>query len=159
MISLVFLLGVLGLLFLMPFAANRRFGVLGLGLAAGSLLSTNWTGTVTPFIEQQGVVLVAPPLAIVVATALVLLPPTVLLLGGPSYAKMWQRIVGSLAFAVLGLAFLVDHLSLMLQLDSFGQVLINTVATYDSLIIVVGIIAALGDMLLTGKHSRKNKKD
>ena len=158
MISLVFILGILGLLFLMPFATNRRFGILGLGLAAGSLLSTNWTGTVTPFIEQQGVVLVAPPLAIVVATALVLLPPTALLFSGPVYSAMWQRIAGSLAFALLGAAFLVDHLLLALQLDGLGQDFLVFIDTYSSIIIVVGIIAALADIILTGRYRGKKEK-
>lgn len=158
MISLVLIIGVLGLLFLMPFATNRRYGILGLGLAAGSLLSTNWTGTVTPFIEQQGVVLVAPPLAIVVATALVLLPPTALLFSGSSYSAMWQRILGSLAFALLGVAFLVDHLSLALQLDGWGAAFLDFVDIYSSIIIVAGIIAALADIILTSRRKGKKEK-
>ena len=158
MISLVLLLGILGLLFLMPFATNRRFGVLGLGLAAGSLLSTNWTGTLTPFIEQQGVILIAPPLAIVVATALTIAPPLALLFSGPTYHGMWQRIVGSLAFAILGFAFLIEPLELALQLDGLGASLIDTTKTYSSIIIVVGIIGALADILLTGRHKAKKEK-
>lgn len=155
MISLMFLLGILGLLFLMSFATNRRFGVLGLALAAGSLLSTNWTGTVTPFIEQQGVVLVAPPLALVVATALILLPPAVLLFSGPAYTAMWQRIMGSLAFAFLGFAFMADHLQATLQLDGFGAAFMKIMDTYASIIIVAGIIVAMADVLLTGRAKGK----
>lgn len=153
------LVGILGLLFLIPYASNRRFGVLGLALTAGSLLSTNWTGTVTPFIEQQGVVMVAPPLAIVVSAALVLLPPLLLLLSGPSYAVQWQRILGSLAFAFLAFAFLVDAFEAGLQLDSFGAGVTDFVDTYASLIIVMGICAALTDIVLTGRKNYKGKKD
>src|SRR5687768_7761173 len=131
MISLILLVGILGLLFLIPFAANRRFGVLGLALTAGSLLSTNWTGTVTPFIEQQGLVLVAPPLAIVVSSALVLLPPLLLLLSGPSYSIMWQRILGSLAFAALAFAFLIDGFQTALRLDDFGVQIVDFIDTYS----------------------------
>jgi len=159
MISLILLVGILGLLFLIPFATNRRFGVLGLALTAGSLLSTNWTGTVTPFIEQHGVVMVAPPLAIVVSTALVLLPSMLLLLSGPSYSVAWQRILGSLAFALLAFAFLVDGFESALRLDTFGMQIVDFVATYSSLIIVSGITAALADIVLTGRHGRKGKKE
>lgn len=159
MISLILLVGVLGLLFLIPFATNRRFGVLGLALTAGSLLSTNWTGTLTPFIEQQGVVLVAPPLAIVVSAALVLLPPMLLLLSGPSYTVTWQRILGSIAFALFAFAFLVDGFQTAFQLDSFGIQIVDFIDTYSSLIIVTGIVAALTDIVLTGRHSRKSKKE
>jgi len=159
MISLILLVGILGLLFLIPYATNRRFGVLGLALTAGSLLSTNWTGTVTPFIEQQGVVLVAPPLAVVVSAVLVLLPPLLLLLSGPSYSEGWQRILGSLAFALLAFAFLVDAFEAALQLDTFGMQVVDFVDTYSSLIIVTGIIAALTDIVLSGRRGHKGKKE
>jgi hypothetical protein len=142
----------------MPFAANRRFGVLGLALAAGSLLSSNWTGTLTPFIEQQGVVVVAPPLGIIVATALILAPATILLFNGPSYHVLWQRLLGSVAFTLLALAFLVDPLKLALQLEGPGLSLINAVDTYASIIIVAGIIGAVADILFTGRHKGKKEK-
>lgn len=158
MISLVFLIGILGLLFLMPFATNRRFGVLGLALAAGSLLSANWTGTLTPFIEQQGVVIVAPPLGIVVATALTLLPAAALLFSGPSYHAFWQRLFGSAAFMLLAFAFLIDPLKLSLQAEGAGLTLINTVDTYASIIIVAGMIGAVTDILFTGRHKNKKEK-
>jgi hypothetical protein len=158
MISLMLLIGILGLLFLMPFATNRRFGVLGLALAAGSLLSTNWTGTLTPFIEQQGVVVVAPPLGIIVATMLILLPSMVLLFNGPSYHAMWQRILGSLAFTLLAFAFLIDPLKLALQLEGAGLSLIGVIDTYASIIIVGGIIAAVTDIVFTGRHKGKKEK-
>jgi hypothetical protein len=158
MISLMLLIGILGLLFLMPFAANRRFGVLGLALAAGSLLSTNWTGTLTPFIEQQGVIIVAPPLGIIVAAALIILPAAALLFSGPSYHAGWQRILGSFAFTILALAFLIDPFKLAFQFEGAGLALINTVDTYASIIIVAGIIAAIADILLTGRHKSKKEK-
>ncbi len=157
MISLMFMLGVFGLLFVMAYAANRRFGVLGLALAAGSLLSTNFTGLVTPFIQQQGFVLVAPPLSLVVAAALVMLPPLILLFSGPSYQFKWQQLLGSLGFAILGFAFLIDPLVGALQLDDIGLVVTSFIHKYVSIIIVVGISAAVVDMLLTGKPARKKR--
>ncbi|HVI69230.1 MAG TPA: hypothetical protein VM581_02120 [Magnetospirillaceae bacterium] len=155
MISLMFMLGVLGLLFVMAYAANRRFGVLGLALAAGSLLSTNFTGLLTPFIQQQGFVLVAPPLSLVVAAGLVLLPPMILLFSGPSYQVTWQRLLGAVGFAVLGFAFLIDPLVGALQLDDLGVTVANFMHKYVSIIVVVGISVAIADMLLTGKPPRK----
>jgi hypothetical protein len=158
MISLMLLIGILGLLFLMSFATNRRFGVLGLALAAGSLLSTNWTGTLTPFIEQQGVIIVAPPLGIIVATALILAPAAILLFSGPSYHSLWQRMFGSLAFMLLAIAFLIDPLKLALQLEGPGLALINVIDTYASIIIVAGIIGGVADILFTGRHKAKKEK-
>ncbi len=151
----MFLIGVLGLLFVMAYAANRRFGVLGLALAAGSLLSTNFAGIVTPFIQQQGFVLVSPPLSLVVATALVLLPPLILFFNGPSYERKSQQVLGSLAFAVLGFAFLMEPLVSALQLDEPGVSVVNFVHKYVSIIIIAGIIGAITDMLLTGKPKKR----
>src|SRR5690349_5054973 len=150
MISLAFMIGVLGLLFIMAYVTNRRFGILGLGLTAGSLLSTHLSGLLTPFLEDQGLSMVAPPLALVVAAALVLAPAVLLLFGGPSYTLAWQQVLGSVAFAVLGFAFLFDPLTLALQLDGAGVVAATFLRDYIEIIIVVGVIAALVDVLLAG---------
>lgn len=153
----MFLVGVLGLLFVMAYATNRRFGVLGLALAAGSLLSANFTGLLTPFIQQQGFVLVSPPLSLVVAAALILLPPTLLLFSGPSYQGTWQKLLGAAGFAVLGFTFLIEPLIGALQLEGPSLALANFVHTYASIIIVAGIVIAIADTLLTGKSPRKKR--
>jgi hypothetical protein len=139
------------ILFLLSFLTKRRFGVLGLALAAGALLSTNWTSTLTPFIEQQGVTLVAPPLPVVVQSILIIGPPLILLAGGPTYNKMAWRIVGSLGFALLALAFLLDSLGVALNLDGAGLAAYRVLHQYQSLIIVVGLLGALLDVFFTRK--------
>jgi hypothetical protein len=158
MISLTFLIGALGLLFVMAYATSRRFGMLGLALAAGALLSTNWTGNVTPFIQQQGIQLVTPPLELVVRVALILIPPALLLLSGPVYTVRWQRILGALAFALFGFALLSGPLGLILQLDEPGLSFYNFMNKYQSLFIVLGVIAAIADALLTG-HTKGKKRE
>jgi hypothetical protein len=159
MTSLVVVGLLFGLLFLLSFLTKRRFGVLGLALAAGSLLGAHWTGTLTPFLEQQGVTLVVPPLSTVVNAALVLAPPLILLAGGPTYNKMFWRIVGSLGFAALAVTFLLDSIGGALQLDGTGLVMYKVWRSYDSLIIVLGLVAALVDIIFTRKNkSKKDKK-
>jgi hypothetical protein len=145
-------------LFAMAYITKRRFGVLGLALAAGSLLSANWADTLTPFIEQHGVTLVMPPLATVVQAGLTLAPPLLLMFGGPTYSKTLPRLAGSLAFAVLAVTFLVDSIGGSLQLDPTGQAAYRIVLDYRSLIIVVGLVAALVDILLTRRPKGKDKK-
>jgi len=132
--------------------------MLGLALAAGTLLSTNWSGTVTPFIQQQGVNLVTPPLQLVVQAALLILPSVVLLFSGPSYTVQWQRIVGSLGFAALGFALLTDSLGLILQLDEPGLSFYNFINKYQSIIIVTGIIGAVIDALLISSPRGKKRE-
>jgi hypothetical protein len=145
-------------LFLLSFLTKRRFGVLGLALAAGSLLGLNWTGTLTPFIEQQGVRLVAPPLATIVNSALILGPPLVLLAGGPTYSKMMWRFLGSLAFATLAIIFLLDSIGTALQIDGPGLATYKFLLTYKSIIIVIGLVAAIIDVFFTRRPKSKDKK-
>jgi hypothetical protein len=157
--SSLFVVGLLfAVLFLLSFLTKRRFGVLGLALAAGSLLGLNWTGTLTPFIEQQGVKLVTPPLAAVVNSALILGPPIILLAGGPTYNKIIWRILGSLAFASLAIVFLLDTIGVALQLDGPGLATYKFLLTYKSIIIVAGLVAAIVDVFFTRKPKGRDKK-
>lgn len=145
-------------LFFVSFITKRRFGVLGLALAAGAVLSTHWADTLTPLLEKQGVVLVAPPLGIVVQSVLILAPAFLLLFSGPGYNKPMLRIIGSLAFAALGVVFLANVLASSLILDGPSKAFFTQLHTYQSLIIVVGIIGALVDVLLTRKPKGRGGK-
>lgn len=162
MTSLIVIGVLFGVLFLLSFLTKRKFGVLGLGLAAGSLLALHWTGTLTPFIEKQGITIAVPPLSIVVQSALILAPPMVLLAGGPTYSKMLWRVLGSLAFASLALAFLRASIGASLKLEGPGLTAYNYLKEYESLIIVIGLVAAIVDMFLTRKVAKgkgdKHKK-
>lgn len=155
--ALLFVLGFAVVLFLLPFLTKRRYGTLALALGAGYLISTNWAGTVTPFIEQQGVVLVSPPLSSVVATVLVLLPAILLLFNGPKYSDMFSRVVGSAAFAVLAVAFLVEPFSLALALEGESKDVFNAISQWQSVIIVAGLIAAVLDIMLYRPPKDKDK--
>ena len=128
---------------------------MGLGLAAGALLSMNWADTLTPFIEQQGLVMVSPPLATIVQTALILTPPIILFLSGPTYNRAWPRLAGSVAFTLLAFTFLLQPIGSAVLLEGAGLEVYKFFHTYESLIIVAGIIAALVDILLTRKSKGK----
>ncbi len=134
-------------LFAMTYFTKRRFGVLGLALCAGALLSTMWTPQVTELVRSAGVELVAPPLANVVSAAIVLLPAIFLLFSGPTYYKKWQRIVGSLAFALLATSFVLVAFESQLNLDETGQQLYDFLTQNRSLIVTGAVIYALLDLL------------
>jgi hypothetical protein len=155
MVSFVFFALLLATLFCFSFFTKRRFGVLGLGLTAGSLLSANWSATLTPFIEQQGVILVSPPLSAIVQTVLILLPPLILFLSGPTYNRTWPRLGGSIAFTLLAFTFLLQPIGSAVLLEGAGMEVYKIFSTYQSLIIVAGIVTALIDILLTRKPKGK----
>lgn len=154
MITTIFLIGLLAGLFLLSFLTKRRFGVLGLSLAAGAVISTNWTSTLTPLLEQQGVHIVSPPLGSLVAAALVLLPPALLLFSGPTYNGMWPRILGAAAFALLAFAFLLNTFGTSLQLDRTSLALYAFFSNSQSAIIIGGLIGAIVDVLFTRSPKR-----
>jgi hypothetical protein len=147
-------------LFFVAYATKRRFGALGLALCAGALVSNSWTSTLTPLLEQQGIVLVSPPLSVVVSVVLTILPASLLLFGGPSYNKMLGRVGGALAFALFGFVLVMDSLGTSVVFDDISLTIYRTLTNFSTIIIAVGIGLAVADILLTRmpKH-RRSKSD
>ncbi len=143
-------------LFVLAFVTKRRFGVLGLALCAGSLLSSTWASSLTPLIQQQGITLLSPPLSSVVAISLTLLPALLLMFGGPTYNTKFSRFLGSLLFVLLAFVFFSESLASALIFDTWSQNIYNTLQAMSNIIIIAGVTAAVVDLLLTrspkGKH-------
>ncbi len=136
-------------LFITVYVTRRRVGVLGLGLAAGAILSNLWVGDLTPFVAQAGIEIVRPPLSSVVATVITLLPALILLFGGPGYKGTWQRIVGSLVFAVLAIVFLLEPLGAALVVDESGKPVFEFLQRHQNILITAGLGFAVIDLLFT----------
>lgn len=145
-------------LFILVYLTGRRFGVLGLALCAGSLLSASWTDALTPLVQKHGVTLLSPPLTSVIAGALILLPPLLLLFSGPRYAGSLLRLGGAICFALLALTFLLGPLATALPSDHLGAGSYEVLQRFRNLIIVIGIGLALLDILLmrSAPHKRKS---
>ncbi|HET8884215.1 MAG TPA: hypothetical protein VFM68_01965 [Candidatus Saccharimonadales bacterium] len=144
-------------LFGVVFFAKRRFGVLGLALAAGAMVSTLWVGDLTPIIAEAGFVLVAPPLESVVAAALILLPAILLLSSGPSYTTTWQRVSGATLFALLAVSLLLEPLGSALVVEGIGQQVYEFFVGYQVIIITTCLALAIVDVLLTKTPKRSSK--
>lgn len=146
---LIIFLIVIGLLFALAFLTKRRFGVLGLALAAGAMMSTLWVGDLTPIIAQAGFVLVRPPLESVVTSALILAPAVLLLSSGPTYKTMRQRIIGAAAFAVLATSLLLEPLGSALVIDDVAKPVYDFFVQHRVIIITACLGLALLDLLMT----------
>lgn len=144
------------ILFLLAFYTKRRFGVLGLALAAGAMLSNLWAVQLTPIVRSTGLDIAAPPLTTVVAVILVLLPALLLLTSGPTYHKKSEEIIGALLFATLALALLVEPLGSGLVLQGDSKNVYEWVMEHRVWIVTFGLIAALVDLLFA-KTPRYNK--
>lgn len=140
-VSLVIALALFGLSFL----SRRRFGVLGLALAAGALLASQMTKDLSRLISQYDVP-VEPLSAISAASIfLTLLPALILLLGGPSYKKRKQAITGAVAFTVMAMLLILEPLTGSMSPDRLMEPFVAWVSRYDSLLLAVGIGFAVMD--------------
>lgn len=155
-IAIVYLV-VLAILFTLAFFTKRRFGVLGLALAAGAMLSDLWAEKLTPLVENAGVQIMAPPLATVVAVSLVLLPAVLLLASGPTYHRKSERLFGAFLFALLAIALLIEPLGSGLVLEGEGLTVYEYLYEYRVYIVTAGLVIALFDLLFTRTPLRKRK--
>lgn len=146
-------------LFVIAFITKRRFGVLGLALAAGTVISSYWANDVTTIVRQAGGDFVLLPLSMLVSIALILLPAVVLLPRGPAYKQQTGRIIGSLAFAALALAFMVEPLGSTLLLTGWEREVYEFFVENRVYIITAGISFAVFDLIGTKAHKHPKEKD
>lgn len=151
------LLIIMLILLAVVYLSKRRYGLLGLALIAGSIISASWSTYVTVMLQLQGVRLLSPPLNVVVAIVLLLLPVVFLLFVGPTYRKKWQKISGSLLFAIL--ATLLIAAAIMRETPSLmADSQVGAIATQAyPLIIVVGVTVAIVDTVMAHRP-KKGKK-
>ena len=144
-------------LFVLAYWTRRRFGVLGLALCAGALLSSIWATQVTGYIHHAGLDMTSLPLSSAVEAVLILLPAVLLLFSGPTYTKRLPRIIGAAAFSLLATALLLTPLGSSLSLDEMGKFYYDIFVENKSVIITVTIAYALFDILTikTPKHKEK----
>lgn len=153
--TLVIIVGIALVLFGLAFGTKRRFGVLGLGLAAGVLLAQNAFGPVAEFFKDY--VVPVGPLSYDTAAIvfLTLLPALLLLIGGPKYASKKAAILGSVAFALLGTLLILGPLTTELPtLEPAVKSTLDVIAQYQSVIVASAIIAAVIDTIM--QHGSKS---
>lgn len=149
MIPIIVLGAVAVLLFTGAFISKRRFGLLGLALTAGATVSTIWSYEAGLLVAGTGLVPDGPVTQAVTLSLIVLLPAILLLFHGYSYKKMAPRIVGSLMFTLLALAFLVEPIGYALPLEGIGADMYKQISYYKNAIISAGVILAVVDIFFT----------
>lgn len=149
MITVAILAGLALALFAGAFISKRRFGLLGLALTAGATLSVIWADTAGLVIASTGLVPDGPITEAATLSLIVLLPAILLLFHGYAYKNMAARIVGSLLFSVLAMAFLIEPIGHVLVLEGAGATVYNQIIYYRDAIISVGVILAVVDIFFT----------
>lgn len=145
-------------LFVGSFISKRRFGLLGLALTAGATISTIWTYEAGLIVASTGLLPEGVLTQAAVQSFVVLLPALLLLFHGQTYKKIVPRVVGSLLFTLLALAFLVEPIGYGLPLEGAGATTYGILKEYKDLIISIGVIAAVVDLFFT-KPARPIEKE
>ena len=135
-------------LFAASFIHKRRFGLLGLALAAGSLLSGIWGYNAGLIVSALGFPS-GPVATAVTMAAIVLLPAAILLFHGSRYHNLFGRVLGASMFTLLALAFLIEPLSHVLMPQGVGADVYKLLVDNRNVIIGFGLIAAVVDLFLT----------
>lgn len=146
------------LLFLGAYITKRRFGLLGLALAAGATLSSLWSYDAGLVVGSLGIVPQGSLTTAFTLSAIVLLPAVVLLFHGYAYKKFVSRVIGALMFTLLALAFLVEPLGYALTLEGFGADAYRWLVDYKAVIISAGLILSVVDLFLTKPVQLVEKK-
>jgi hypothetical protein len=156
MVLMIIFAAILALLFALAYSTKRRFGMLGLALCAGALLSMSWTGSLTPFLQAQGIDFTSPPLEAVVAATLTILPALFVLMKGPTYKKPLPQLVSAIGFTLFALILLLKPLGPSLPLPSSQQGLYTAIVGFSNASIVIGVLIALGDIVLHRPGKKKS---
>lgn len=144
-------------LFVLSYIHKRRFGLLGLALAAGSLLSGIWGYDVGLIVSGLGVPS-RPLTSAIILSLIILLPAGILLFHGYTYNNVIGRTIGAGLFTILALAFLVEPLGHVLMPEGIGSDVYNWLTDNRTIIIGVGLTIAVFDVFLTKPPRLSDKR-
>ena len=137
---------------------RRRFGLLGLALPAGSILSGLWGYDAGLVVSSLGIFPSGPLTTAVTLAAIVLLPAVLLLFHGYTYKNMVGQIIGALLFTLLALAFLVEPLGHALILEGTGVDVCPWLVNNRQIIIGIGMVLAVVDLFFTKPAHMADKR-
>lgn len=144
-------------LFVSAYITKRRFGLLGLALAAGSLLSEIWGYNAELIVGIAGIQSGVYSSAIV-HSAIILLPAGLLLFHGYTYKSVIGRIIGAVMFTVLALAFLIGPLGRILVMQGGVARMYDWLTDNREVIIGFGLTMSVFDLFLTKPAHLIDKK-
>lgn len=145
-------------LFVGAFLSGRRFGLLGLALTAGATLSSIWSYDAGLVVASTGLVPEGPLTNAVTLSLIVLLPAVVLLFHGFTYKEKVARVIGSVLFALLAVAFLVEPLGFALALEGTAADVYRFVVEHRGVIISIGVVLAVVDLFFTKPASHLERQ-
>lgn len=154
MTYLIVLAVYLAALFLLAWFSRRSMGVPTIALAAGALMATLWTNSLTPFVAQVGVEIMRPPLTSIVSVTLTLLPALLVMFKAHKVSSHYRSIVGSLVFAALGVMLTYGAFSNAVVLDEASTKYVLEIVKYQNIVITICVVLATIEILFSRKPHR-----
>lgn len=145
-------------LFLAAYVTKRRFGVLGLALAAGYVLSQLWEAYIPSAVGSLGFELAAVSPVTVATLVVILLPSVVLFFGGPTCKTKLGRLLGSLLYAVLAVVFSLGALEHTLVLMGPSKMVFDTLVEYRHYILTAALALSVVDVMHAHTSGEKTNK-
>jgi len=158
MTVILILVGLVLGLFVGAFLSKRRFGVLGLGLAAGAIISPIWGENAGFVISSTGLVSEGPIVNTIALSVLILVPAVLFMFHGYTYKHIFGRVVGSLLFTILAAGFLIGPIGATLTLTGPVGNVYNWLDANHELIVTVGVAFAIADFFLAKTVHKSEKK-
>jgi len=144
-------------LFILAVLFNRRFGLLGLGLAVGLVLSDIWTDWLLDLAKQSNII-IEPYAPTLLKVMIILTPVLIFLFKGFSYKGLIGRFIGAGMFVVLAIAFLIKPLSYFWAIQGVGDVIFNFILEKRTIIMGIGLLFAVADFFIA-KPSYKPRRE
>lgn len=147
------MISVLAALFILAFLSRRRFGHLGLALAAGVLLSGQTYDFIEGFFQAFQELLGGLTPSQATAILLCLAPSLVLMLCGRKYHSVKMRFIGALMYTVMAAFAILPFVMSSMDIPSDVK---NIIMSLHTPVISIGIVVAVIDNFLT-RHNKADK--
>jgi hypothetical protein len=158
MTGLIIIVATFAILFLLAFFTKRRFGYLGLGLAAGVLLNQLIGGPLGDLLTGTGLDVNPLQPKDIVTIVLTILPSVLLLWTGPKHHQKLGRFLTSLLYALITTALILLPITHAFPVDDANARNILTMISDIQLpLLTFGIVLAILDILLPHKTLDKRK--
>lgn len=145
-------------LFAGAFLSRRRFGVLGLGLSAGAIISPIWGDNASFVVSATGLVTEGPLVNAIALSTLILVPAILFMFHGYTYKHIFGRIIGSLLFTLLAAAFLAGPIGAAFTLTGPVGNVYQWIVSNHELIVSIGVAFAVADFLISRTAHKSEKK-
>lgn len=148
-------------LFMLAYITRRRFGVLGLGLVAGTIISSFFSGIVGSLIGGYAhwaftANSIAVPPRVTAMIVLTLAPALALLIAGPRYDRGKSVIISSLAFATVALLLIMGQTAANFGSTDAMYRFEGTLNSFFPIIIVAVVIVSVIDAIMGNGPSFKS---